>query len=256
MNVSSFLMRKPASETSSFLIVRKLAAILAFCSALTSADAFASPGVQTTGVRPFHLAPNRMKPRKLRLIEGTADENIRAVSGSDSTGRKIWDAGHALSRLLTNNSDSLLGKQILELGSGTGIVGLTAAAEGATVCLTDGAMSLLPMLEANVEENDLQHRARVRCLQWGDEEEIAAVASEGPFDMIIGSDLLYSPESFPELVDTLAALCIVNRTEVLLAYPARFTEPIFFKLANVLFDEVEWVEIEPAVFLTRLVKRK
>jgi len=205
---------------------------------------------------PRSLASNRMNPRKLRLIEGTADEIISNVSGNDSTGRKIWDAGHAFSRLLTNNSDSLCGKQVLELGSGTGIVGLTAAAEGAMVCLTDGAKSLLPMLKANVEENDLQHRARVRCLQWGNEEEIAAVASEGPFDMIIGSDLLYSPESFPELVDTLAALCIVERTEVVLVYPARFTEPIFFEQADLLFDEVERDEIEPAVYLTRLVMRK
>jgi len=202
------------------------------------------------------LAPNSMNPRKLRLIEGTADETISNVSGNDSTGRKIWDAGHSLSRLLTKNSYSLRGKQILELGSGTGIVGLTAAAEGATVCLTDGARSLLPMLEANVEENDLQHRATVRCLQWGNEEEITAVASEGQFDMIIGSDLLYSPESFPELIDTLAALCTVGRTEVLLVYPARFTEPIFFEMANVLFDELECDEIEPAVYMTRLVMRK
>jgi len=58
MNVSSILMRKPTSETSKFSVVRKLAAILALSSALTSADAFASPGVQTSGVRPFKKDSN------------------------------------------------------------------------------------------------------------------------------------------------------------------------------------------------------
>lgn len=201
-------------------------------------------------------SPKITNSGKLQLVEGTADEIIGNVSGNDSTGRKIWDAGRALSRLLPTMSDSLRGKKVVELGSGTGIVGLTAATEGATVCLTDGAGSVLPNIEANIEANDLRHLTDVRCLQWGNEEQIAAVSALGPFDMIIGSDLLYSPESFPELVDTLVALCTAERTEVLLAYPARFTEPIFFEQAYVRFDEVERDEIEPAVYLTRLVMRK
>jgi len=191
--------------------------------------------------------------RKLRLIEGPTDE-ISNVSGNDFTGRQIWDAGRALSRLLTSMPDKLPGKKILELGSGTGVVGLTAAAEGATVCLTDGSTSL--MLETNIDENNLRHLAEVRCLQWGNEEEIAAVATLGPFDMILGSDLLYSPESFPDLITTLSALCTLDRTQVLLAYPERFTEPIFFEQADILFETVEQYEIEPAIYFACLVMRK
>lgn len=194
--------------------------------------------------------------RKLQLIEGTADEIISNVSGNDSTGRQIWDAGRALSRMLTNIPDELSGKKILELGSGTGVAGLSAAAEGATVCLTDGARTVLPMIEMNIDQNNLRHLAEVRCLQWGNEEEIAAVATLGPFDMIIGSDILYSPESFPDLISSLSALCTVGRTQVLLAYPERFTEPIFFEEADFIFEKIEQLEIEPAVYLTCLVMRE
>ena len=77
----------------------------------------------------------------------------------------------------------------------------------------------------------------------------------GPFDLVVGSDLLYSPESFGDLVDTLEGVCEVGRTEVWLAYPERYTEGIFFGMVEGVLDEVDRVEIEPAVFWSKLLPR-
>ena len=89
------------------------------------------------------------------------------------------------------------------------------------------------------------------------EEATAAVRKMGPFDRIIGSDLLYAPESFPELLETLAALCTPEHTQVLLAYPVRFTEPIFLEQAEEMgFEQLGWPEeVEPSIFAARLVLR-
>ena len=54
-----------------------------------------------------------------------------------------------------------------------------------------------------------------------------------------------------------AALCTPGRTEVLLTYPTRFSEPIFFEGAEQSgFDELAWAEEpEPGIWASRLVLR-
>jgi predicted nicotinamide N-methyase len=191
----------------------------------------------------------------LKLSEG-GNTLVGNMLGDDSTGSRIWDAGRVLSQLMADASDSLLGKRVLELGSGTGVGGLTAAAAGARVTLTDGADTMLPLLSANVRANGLEARADVCKLWWGDEEETRAAAARGPFDLLIGSDLLYAPEAFSDLLDTLAALCTPGQTEVVLTYPPRHTESIFFEQADELFEQIGWTEeVEPGLYATRLVMR-
>jgi predicted nicotinamide N-methyase len=201
------------------------------------------------------MARLRTTTRTLMLTEAAADEDLTNVFGQDSTGRKIWDAGRVLSQLMSDASDSIRGKRVLELGSGTGVGGLTAAASGAVVSLTDGVKSMLPLLEANAKANDLARSVSVQRLRWGNEAEVSSLSGQGPYDLIIGSDLLYAPEAFDDLLDTLSGLCTPGRTEVLLTYPTRFTEPIFFEQADELFEQLDSTEVEPALFATRLMLR-
>ena len=95
------------------------------------------------------------------------------------TGGRIYEGGQLLSEvLLSEYRQRLPSMRVLELGSGTGIGGLTAAAAGARVLLTDGAPELLPLLEANVRRNaeagSLRGSAEVRLLRWGDERDTEA----------------------------------------------------------------------------------
>ena len=58
-----------------------------------------------------------------------------------SAGARIWDSGREMAALLQQQGESLRGKRVLELGAGTGIGGLSAAACGADVLLSDQDMT-------------------------------------------------------------------------------------------------------------------
>ena len=80
-----------------------------------------------------------VRDRSITLQEGSM--------GSIDSGAKIWDAGRALSTVIQETA-GLKGAKLLELGAGTGIGGLTAAACGAAWCvLSDGSPGILPLLE-------------------------------------------------------------------------------------------------------------
>ena len=59
-------------------------------------------------------------------------------------------------------------------------------------------------------------------LLWGDASDLERVRASGPFDLVVGSDLLYAPHVFPLLLDSLVQLCTPGLTEVLLTYPTRY----------------------------------
>ena len=70
------------------------------------------------------------------------------------SGCRLWDSGVALSRWLCTRGepDLLLDKDVLELGSGVGMVGLVAARKARRVRLTDGEPRLLPNLRHNAAQ--------------------------------------------------------------------------------------------------------
>lgn len=128
--------------------------------------------------------------------------------------RAVWDAGRALSQLIEEES-SVKGRNVLELGSGTGIGGLTAAARGAQTVLTDRP-SMIALLNANIAANSLSRAATATSLEWGDYSDADRVLREhGPFDLLIGSDLLYAPEVFSSLLETLVQLSTPGRWRTL-----------------------------------------
>ena len=59
-------------------------------------------------------------------------------TGNEFYGEYVWPAGLFMCDFLKRNSELVKGKRVLELGSGTGLVGLYAAKLGAShVTLTD-----------------------------------------------------------------------------------------------------------------------
>jgi predicted nicotinamide N-methyase len=85
--------------------------------------------------------------------------------------------------------------QILELGAGLGVAGITAAAFGHHVTITEHDPHALEFLKANALLNNCPH-AVIRPLDW-DRREL-----EGQFDVIIGSEIVYSDQ----IIDMLAAV--------------------------------------------------
>ncbi|KAJ7774213.1 putative methyltransferase-domain-containing protein [Mycena maculata] len=138
------------------------------------------------------------------------------LDASPGCGGVAWPAGEVLAQyLVKQGSISLQGKNILELGSGTGLVGLVAGMLGGNVYLTDQA-PLLNIMRENVAMNKLSSRCVVTELNWG---ELVPADIPRP-NVILVADCVYFEPAFPLLVQTLCDLVGAD-TEVLFCYKKR-----------------------------------
>ena len=104
--------------------------------------------------------------------------------------------------------------RVVELGAGTGIVGLGVAARlrsRAMVVVTDPAIpcvdcTSLDLLQRNLDANNSS--AVAHKLLWGDSRDATALRDQagGAFDVVIGSELLYREDSVAALVETVRML--------------------------------------------------
>ncbi|TFK86434.1 hypothetical protein K466DRAFT_550388 [Polyporus arcularius HHB13444] len=160
-----------------------------------------------------------------------------SVDASPGCGGIAWPAGEVLgSYIARKGSESLRGKNVLELGSGTGLVGLVAGALGAHVCITDQA-PLLGIMKQNVSLNHLARHVTVAELNWGE-----PIPADIPRpDLILAADCVYFEPAFPLLVQTLADLVSDRSTEVLFCYKKRRkADRRFFALLK---KEFTWEEV-------------
>ncbi|XP_078430449.1 uncharacterized protein LOC144702315 [Wolffia australiana] len=159
---------------------------------------------------------------------------------------QLWPAATSLVSLLDRDPDRVLTSlgrgrsprlRILELGSGTGLVGIAAAALlGGDVVLTDMG-HVLDNLRFNVEVNAGAVAARggaavVRRLEWGREEDLAV---EEEVDLVLASDVVYHEHLFDPLLTTLRRL-VVGRAVLVMAHLRRWKkDAVFFRKARKAF---------------------
>ncbi|XP_067847066.1 EEF1A lysine methyltransferase 3-like [Heptranchias perlo] len=128
--------------------------------------------------------------------------NITMLKGAflGFSARTLSD-GLFLCRYFEDEKFNFTGKKVLELGSGTGIVGILAVLLGGDVTMTDRAI-VLKQIEHNVSANipvTSRHRSKTRALLWGTDQNNFPT----DFDIILGSDIVYNPSQFPGLIETL-----------------------------------------------------
>lgn len=123
-------------------------------------------------------------------------------------GNKVWPAARVLlGHLLRAETDETLGR-VLEVGSGTGWLGLSLALNRATchVLLTEQALEeAQSLLRDNLEQNGALHtQCQVDVLDFFHEADcIRAVCDRHRWTLVIGSDLVYTAEiaeAFPRTV--------------------------------------------------------
>lgn len=133
----------------------------------------------------------------------------------------VWDAALVLAKYLQTEhfcpKEHLVNKRVVELGGGTGVVGLIAASCGAHVCCTD-LLEVVPLIELNKTTN--QHMITgtftAATLKWGQD-----VSAFQPYpDLVLVADCIYYEESLEPLVSTLCDLSNENTT-VLISYEER-----------------------------------
>ncbi|KAK0206220.1 putative methyltransferase-domain-containing protein [Desarmillaria ectypa] len=139
-----------------------------------------------------------------------------SVDASPGCGGIVWPAGQVLSNYLVRRDRSFLqDKTVLELGSGTGLVGIVAAKLGANVWVTDQA-PLLDIMRQNVLRNNLISSCTIAELNWG---EPIPAGIPAP-DVVLAADCVYFEPAFPLLVQTLCD--IYDKTpEMLFCYKKR-----------------------------------
>ncbi|CAE7879422.1 METTL21A, partial [Symbiodinium microadriaticum] len=164
-------------------------------------------------------------------------------SGEDSTGCIVWPSAHSMCAHLCAHPELVRGKRVVELGAGTGLVGLVCAALGASeVVLTDLSQGL-PLLKRNVQLNlgalcDGGHSTSVAELKWGREASVQ-VAPTG-CDIVIGCEVIYQhdDETAVALVETMRHLAGKDGF-CLMAYEFRdglMQDAVFFDAANDVFE--------------------
>ena len=134
----------------------------------------------------------------------------------------LWDAGLGFVRFLEANRKALAalsGKRVLELGAGCGLVSMVLAAHGAHALATD-LPHVVDHLRGCIGANGFRlglaaaggpPRAAAGAggsidaapLAWGDAAGVAAlVAQWGPFDAVIGTDVVYQDRLVRPLLRT------------------------------------------------------
>ncbi|CAB1327580.1 unnamed protein product [Coregonus sp. 'balchen'] len=152
-----------------------------------------------------------------------ADHHVRLTQDWNKLGvaAVVWDAAVVLCMYLELGQVELTGKVAIELGAGTGLVGIVAALLGAKkVTITDREPAL-GFLAANVKENippDQLGAVEVSELTWGQGLERYPT---GGFDIVLGADIVYLEDTFPSLLQTMEHLSSESSV-VLLACKIRY----------------------------------
>lgn len=137
----------------------------------------------------------------------------------DALGLKTWVTSFLLARQLKQIFDSIHPRplRVLELGAGTGLVGIAhAKVFDTSVTMTDYLPEILSNLKVNIAANDA--RCDVELLSWADA--ASSPLSEQTWDLVIASDCIYNldqPELLVHAVDMLSG----SGTLLLTAYPLR-----------------------------------
>ncbi|KAE8900173.1 hypothetical protein PF005_g9664 [Phytophthora fragariae] len=145
-----------------------------------------------------------------------------------STGLTLWRAGDFLSDFMYQNRSRFVGKSVIELGSGLGLIGILASyLTDQQVVITDGDDDTIELLVANCKLNEVESRVQCQKLLWG----VDLDRFQDKFDVILGADIIYEQEHVVSLFETAKYLLKPGRrsvedggkaaSEFLLAYTKR-----------------------------------
>lgn len=169
--------------------------------------------------------------RTLTITQDWNDGGVAAV---------VWDAAIVLSKYIEKHNQLSVKKNVIELGAGTGLVGMVAALLGGNVIVTDRGMAL-KYINVNIENNANVLSGlpiKVEELNWGQD-----ISQFQPPDLILGADIVYIEDTFHELFKTLLDLT-GSETVVLLSCRIRYERDnkflillkTRFSISKVLYD--------------------
>ena len=147
----------------------------------------------------------------------------------------FWDGSYFMSKYLIenyfNSEHPPSSTSIIELGAGTALPSLTALVKGYSVITTD-LPKFVPFMKDIISLNthlfSNANQSTVCQLSWENQKDIDYVKSlnnNKPFDLIIGSELIYLDDLFDDLINVLKQLSNES-TMILLTYKIRLQEMV------------------------------
>ncbi|KAH7667289.1 Lysine methyltransferase protein [Dioscorea alata] len=153
-----------------------------------------------------------------------------ASTDYDLTGQIVWPGAVLLNNYLSQNSEMLKGRSVIELGSGIGVTGILCSRFCDEVVLTDHNDEVLEILNKNIElqsssGNSSYAGLTAEKLEWGNKDDIEQILQKHPrgFDIILGADICFQQSSIPLLFDTVERILQfrAGQCRFVLAYVSR-----------------------------------
>ena len=158
---------------------------------------------------------------------------------------ELWPSARALARGI--GSRALRGARVLELGCGLGLPSIAAALAGGRVLATDWSAEAIAFTERNAAANGATLETAV--LSWSD---ALALALRGPWDLVIGSDLLYEKRNVALVLGVLDAVA----DHAIIADPGRPASIEFEASAAALWDMRSEVDEGPPRIVLHELRRE
>ncbi len=146
---------------------------------------------------------------------------------------ELWPSGVALAEAVAGMD--VRGARVLELGAGLGLPSLAAAIGGARVLATDWAEEAVELLRVNARRNEVA--LEVAQARW---DEPGRFLAAGPWNVVLGADLLYEARN----ADQLRVLLPQLGARTLLAEPGR-------PFARSFLADMGAVEVAPRIYEIR-----
>ena len=127
----------------------------------------------------------------------------------NDTGGDAWKGSWALATLLNLRRAQLAGKRVLELGSGTGLLGISCALSGASSVVVTDLPYVLPLIQKNIKSAVVQET--VSAFEWDWSNPRPVFDSHLHFDVIVAADVVYDPEkldSCSSAIRAAADICV------------------------------------------------
>lgn len=152
----------------------------------------------------------------IREVEIDTQFNLYVFEAPYSRGiaGKIWDSSYVLMEYLKKfGKHYIQDKRVVELGCGTGIVGLGIAALCPTLLILTDFLDIVPLISANIQLNSCLQKnkelleiysSKCHALShtWGENVDESIQSC----DVIIGSDIVYDPIGYEPLVKTISTI--------------------------------------------------
>lgn len=144
--------------------------------------------------------------------DGGRAESLGIGSATWSTFGVVWDSGRTLARVMSDYEGD--GRRILEVGCGIGLASLVLNKRGLDVTATDHHPDADAFLQRNAALNGGPAIPFVRA-GWDEDP-----AFEGPFDLVIASDVLYE-RGHAEALSAFIDRQTTRQSEVIMVDPGR-----------------------------------